>query len=96
MAREAAGLPATYRKLQGHAISANFRAATAVVSAPLPRPSSKEALVRVLWAGVNASDLNWTNAKVAHPSIRTTLLPLTSCACDALSLTYFSFSPTLP
>lgn len=65
MARHAARpLPASFRKLQGHVISPNFREATSVVTAPLKMPSAKEVLVRVLWAGVNASDLNWTNAKV--------------------------------
>jgi len=64
-----AALPASYSKLQAHAVSADFRKATAVVTVPLKPPKAKEVLIRVLWAGVNASDINWTAAKY-NPSIK--------------------------
>lgn len=65
MAHAATGLPATYQKLQGQIISPNFREATAIVTLPMPVPAAKEILVRTHWAGVNASDLNLTNARVS-------------------------------
>lgn len=67
MAHAATSLPATYQKLQGQIISPNFREATAIVTLPLPVPAAKEILVKTHWVGVNASDLNLTNARVRFP-----------------------------
>lgn len=51
-------LPATYRKVIVHTFSSDFRAATRVEEAPLPQPGPGEVLLRNLYAGVNASDVN--------------------------------------
>lgn len=53
-------LPATYRKLVARKLSRNFRDATEVIDVPMPTPQAGEILVRNLYAGVNASDLNIT------------------------------------
>ncbi|CAK0737375.1 hypothetical protein CVIRNUC_000902 [Coccomyxa viridis] len=57
------GVPAQRRKLQVHRLSSDFRAATRIVSEPLPAPSALppgHILVRRAYAGINASDINYT------------------------------------
>jgi NADPH-dependent curcumin reductase CurA len=51
-------LPTTYRKLVARKLSRNFRDATEIVEVPLPTPAPHEILVKNLFAGVNASDVN--------------------------------------
>lgn len=54
---------ASFRKLQVRKLSTNFRDAVEVVPAGDDSPESGEVAVRVLWAGVNASDVNFTAGK---------------------------------
>jgi hypothetical protein len=49
-------LPATYRKLQVVQPGPAFREVTQIVEVPLPAPGPGQVLVRVRYAGVNASD----------------------------------------
>jgi len=51
-------IPSTYRKVIVTEPSRDFRAATEVVEVPMPEPGPGQLLVRNLFAGVNASDLN--------------------------------------
>ncbi len=51
-------LPKTYRKLVVKRFSRNFREATEIVETPLEMPGPGQVLVRNLYAGVNASDVN--------------------------------------
>ena len=44
-----------------HTLSANFGAATKILSAPLPTPGAGEVLIERRWTGVNASDINFTS-----------------------------------
>lgn len=48
----------TYRKLVVHTPSRNFRAATQIVTVPIPQLNPNEVLVKNHYAGVNASDVN--------------------------------------
>ncbi len=51
-------LPDTYRKVVATKFTTNFREAAAIVEEPLPTPEADEVLVRNLYAGVNATDVN--------------------------------------
>mmetsp|Transcript_13426 Transcript_13426/g.33880 ORF Transcript_13426/g.33880 Transcript_13426/m.33880 type:complete len:638 (+) Transcript_13426:185-2098(+) len=58
-----AALPNSQHALQVHTLSEDFRAATRLVSSPLPRAGSLPRgaiLIRRLYTGVNASDVNFT------------------------------------
>ena len=48
----------TFKKLDVVKLSSNFREATEVVEQPLRQPASDEVLVKVLYSGVNATDIN--------------------------------------
>lgn len=48
----------TFKKLNVVKLSSNFREATEVVEQPLRQPASDEVLVKVLYSGVNATDIN--------------------------------------
>ena len=50
----------TFKKVSVVKLSQNFREATQVVEAPLRQPTDDEILIKVLFAGVNASDVNKT------------------------------------
>ena len=54
-------LPTTYRKLIGSRFTRNFREAAQIVDEELRLPAKNEVLVRHLYAGVNASDINMTS-----------------------------------
>lgn len=54
-------LPTQFRKLVATALGTNFREVTRIVSVPLAAPRGAEVLVRNVYAGVNASDINFTN-----------------------------------
>lgn len=56
----ALSLPKHCRKLVCGSLSARFREAVQVQTVPTPRPEARELLVRVRYAGINASDINWT------------------------------------
>eukprot|EP01087_Luapelamoeba_hula_P008622 TRINITY_DN2169_c0_g1_i1.p1 TRINITY_DN2169_c0_g1~~TRINITY_DN2169_c0_g1_i1.p1 ORF type:complete len:362 (-),score=53.49 TRINITY_DN2169_c0_g1_i1:67-1110(-) len=58
---------ATFNKLVVHTLGNDFRSATRVESVPIPTdpPAPKHVRVRVHYAGVNASDINFTNGKYA-------------------------------
>lgn len=58
-----APLPASFRRVVVHTLSANFAAATKIVSAPLPTPGAGEVLIERRWTGVNASDINFTSGR---------------------------------
>jgi prostaglandin reductase 3 len=52
----------TYRKLQVHTLSSDFRRATHIITQTLPSPSSLKpyaVLIQVYYAGINASDINY-------------------------------------
>lgn len=49
-----------YKKLVARQFSRNFREAVAVVEEAIPTPVSNQIVVRNLYAGVNASDVNIT------------------------------------
>ena len=56
-------LPATFRKIQVHTLSSDFRAATRVVTVPMTAPTGYNVLVAVTYCGINASDINFTAGK---------------------------------
>jgi len=60
---EASQQPKTYRKIEVAKLSPKFREATRIVSVPLPRPKENEVLFKIVWAGINASDINFTSGK---------------------------------
>lgn len=51
-------LPATYRKVIARRFSKDFRKAAQIVEVPLNPPGPNEVLIRVHYAGVNATDVN--------------------------------------
>ncbi|KAJ6671244.1 hypothetical protein OIU85_015043 [Salix viminalis] len=56
--------PQSYEKLVVHTLSHNFRNATHIVRTPLRLPiGSHQALVKVIYAGVNASDVNFSSGR---------------------------------
>lgn len=57
-------LPQSFEKIVVHTLSHNFRAATSIVRAPLTLPiKSNHVVVKVLYAGVNASDVNFSSGR---------------------------------
>lgn len=51
-------LPETYRKIIANRLSTDFRAVTEIVEIPLKPPAAGEVVVRNIYAGINASDVN--------------------------------------
>ena len=51
---------ATYKKLVAVSLSTKFREVVKVQTASVPSPGPGELLVRCRYAGINASDINWT------------------------------------
>ena len=49
-----------FKKLSVVKLSSNFREATKIVDVPLTPPSDDQVLVKNLYAGVNATDINMT------------------------------------
>lgn len=58
-------IPKMYKKLIAVSINQNFREAVKTQSCPIPRPGPGELLVRNKYAGINASDVNWTAGRYA-------------------------------
>ncbi|PQQ04395.1 prostaglandin reductase-3 [Prunus yedoensis var. nudiflora] len=57
-------LPQSFEKLVVHTLSHNFRNATGTVRAPLRLPIKPDhVLVKVIYAGVNASDVNYSSGR---------------------------------
>lgn len=57
-------LPTSTRKIQVHKLSHNFREATSIVTAALPAQlTGDQVLIRNHYAGINASDINFTAGK---------------------------------
>ncbi|BFG41800.1 hypothetical protein CerSpe_280740 [Prunus speciosa] len=57
-------LPQSFEKLVVHTLSHNFRNATSIVRAPLRLPIKPDhVLVKVIYAGVNASDVNYSSGR---------------------------------
>ncbi|KAG0471223.1 hypothetical protein HPP92_015769 [Vanilla planifolia] len=57
-------VPDTYKKIVVHTLNHNFRAATKVVFTQLSLPvKSRHALVKIIYAGVNASDVNYSSGR---------------------------------
>ncbi|EEF43705.1 prostaglandin reductase-3 [Ricinus communis] len=57
-------LPNSYEKIVVHTLSHNFRSATSIVRAPLRLPiGPNQVLLKVVYAGVNASDVNFSSGR---------------------------------
>ncbi|PRQ23047.1 putative 15-hydroxyprostaglandin dehydrogenase (NAD(+)) [Rosa chinensis] len=57
-------LPQSYEKLVVHTLTHNFRNATRIVRAPLRLPiGPHHVLVKIIYAGVNASDVNFSSGR---------------------------------
>ncbi|XP_073103688.1 uncharacterized protein [Elaeis guineensis] len=57
-------VPHTFEKIVVHTLSHNFRSATSIVRTELSLPIKPEhALVKVIYAGVNASDVNFSSGR---------------------------------
>ncbi|KAJ9159604.1 hypothetical protein P3X46_025101 [Hevea brasiliensis] len=57
-------LPQSFEKIVVHTLSHNFRNATRIVSTPLRLPiEPHQVLVKVIYAGVNASDVNFSSGR---------------------------------
>ncbi|XP_062022887.1 uncharacterized protein LOC133739170 [Rosa rugosa] len=57
-------LPQSYEKLVVHTLTHNFRNATRIVHAPLRLPiGPHHVLVKIIYAGVNASDVNFSSGR---------------------------------
>ncbi|XP_068320021.1 uncharacterized protein [Pyrus communis] len=57
-------LPESFEKLVVHTLSHNFRNATSIVRAPLRLPIEPHSvLVKIIYAGVNASDVNYSSGR---------------------------------
>lgn len=57
-------LPQNFEKIIVHTLSHNFRSATSIVHAPLRLPIKPDhVLVKVIYAGVNASDVNFSSGR---------------------------------
>lgn len=57
-------LPQNFEKLIVHALDHNFRGATRIVRAPLRLPiEPHHVLVKIIYAGVNASDVNYSSGR---------------------------------
>lgn len=53
-------IPKFYRKLVAQSLSENFRKVVKLQTVETARPSAGQLLVKAKYAGVNASDINWT------------------------------------
>eukprot|EP01104_Vermistella_antarctica_P009902 TRINITY_DN259_c1_g1_i3.p1 TRINITY_DN259_c1_g1~~TRINITY_DN259_c1_g1_i3.p1 ORF type:complete len:365 (-),score=87.31 TRINITY_DN259_c1_g1_i3:629-1723(-) len=58
-------LPTSFRKLECHTLSTDFRNATDIVECPIPECGPKDVLVKLTHAGINASDINFTAGRYA-------------------------------
>ncbi|GAV66351.1 adh_short domain-containing protein/ADH_zinc_N domain-containing protein/ADH_N domain-containing protein [Cephalotus follicularis] len=57
-------LPQSFEKIVVHTLSHNFRNATRIVRTPLPLPiKPHHVLLKVIYAGVNASDVNFSSGR---------------------------------
>jgi NADPH-dependent curcumin reductase CurA len=54
----------SFQYLEVKKLSSDFRAVTEIMTAPIPTTAKAgEVVLRTLWAGINASDVNWTAGK---------------------------------
>ena len=65
----ALSLPKNCRKLVGVSLGTRFREVVQLQTVPTPRAKPRELLVRMRYAGINASDINWTAGRYL-PSIQ--------------------------
>ncbi|XP_010269209.1 PREDICTED: probable quinone oxidoreductase [Nelumbo nucifera] len=57
-------VPSSFEKVIVHTLSHNFRSATSIVRAPLRLPiKPRHVLVKIIYAGVNASDVNFSSGR---------------------------------
>lgn len=73
---------ATYSKLQVTTVTPDFRRAVEVKSAVLKKPSGKQLVLRTLWAGVNASDVNWSAGR--YMPIQAGMKPPFNCGFESV------------
>lgn len=59
-ARTAAAIPSVYRKLVGISLSEKFQEAVKIETVSTPTVGPRKLLVKNKYAGINASDINWT------------------------------------
>lgn len=60
----------TYRGIKVFKLSANFDEATKIVDIPLKEPSADEVLIKNIYVGINATDLNVTAGRYfAHDPV---------------------------
>ena len=60
-------MSSSYKALQVHQLSQDFAAAVRVVRQPLLPPSTKQLLIKVVYAGVNATDVNMSAGRYFTP-----------------------------
>lgn len=53
----------TFKKLQVTTVSTDFRKATTIFELPIPTPGPSQILVKIHFAGVNATDINISAAR---------------------------------
>ncbi len=82
LAAWATALPPLAARVEVHALSADFRAATRIARSPPPPLAAVppgHVLVRRLWAGVNASDVNFSSGRYfGAPAAAAARLPFTA------------------
>lgn len=59
-------LPSTFRRLVATKLTHNFREAAEIITCDLKPPTAGQVLVKTKYAGVNASDINFTAGRYKH------------------------------
>ncbi|PAA50216.1 hypothetical protein BOX15_Mlig020157g3, partial [Macrostomum lignano] len=64
----ASALPNTFRRLVATKLTHNFREAVEIINCELKPPTAGQVLIKTKYAGVNASDINFTAGRYKHAS----------------------------